>query len=69
MDLNEQLLAAHDHGDKAALVALYHQAAKDVGDINSACFYATQAYIFALDCNHPDARALHAFLVEHGREE
>jgi len=51
------------------LVALYHQAAKDVGDINSACFYATQAYIFALDCNHPDARALHAFLLEHGREE
>jgi hypothetical protein len=69
MDLNSTLIAAHDRGDKRALVELYDKAARDTDDIDHACFLTTQAYIFALDCNHPLRHALHAFLVKHGREE
>jgi len=38
-------------------------------DIDAACFYATHAYVFALECDHPSRSDIHAFLVKHGREE
>lgn len=68
-DLDQRLLAAHDAGDHLALVGLYTQAADAADDLDAACFYLTHAYIFALEQNHPDQRALHARLKTHGREE
>lgn len=67
--LDAELIAAHARGDKMALVDLYHHAAHDAPDINAACFYATHAYVFALESNHPAQATLHAFLKKHGREE
>ena len=66
-DLNAQLLAAHDAGDKPALVTLYAQAADQAPDLNTECFFLTQAYVFGLEVGHPDTRTLHARLAEHGR--
>ena len=67
--LDQDLLKAHYAGDTASLCVLYHQAALASDDLDAACFYATHAYVFALECNHPSRSEIHAFLVEHGREE
>ena len=67
-DLNARLLAAHAAGDRAALAALYVEAA-DAATSEPACgFYLTHAYIFALDAGLPTAAALKARLVAMGRE-
>ena len=66
--LDQRLLQAHAAGDKAALVALYTEAADAAEDIDAACFYLTHAYVFALDIGHPAATALHARLKAEGRE-
>ena len=67
-DLNTEILEAHAREDKPALVALYGQAARDANDVDAACFFATYAYIYALELGHPDQKSLKAFLVSHGRE-
>lgn len=67
-DLNARLLSAHAAQDKAALVALYSEAAGQANGPDASAFYLTQAYIYALDCGHPDAVALRARLVAMGRE-
>lgn len=67
-DLNDQLLAAHNACDHAALVALYTQAAAGTNDPDAAGFYLTHAYVFALEINHPDTANLRAELVTQGRE-
>ena len=70
--LDAALLAAHAAGDGAALARLYTDAAdmaKRAGDTDAACFFLTQAYVFALDFALPEAGALHARLLRHGREE
>ncbi len=67
-DLNAQLLAAHAAGDHLALVALYAQAADGAADVNAACFFLTQAYVFALEQNAPQVAALRARLAAEGRE-
>ena len=70
--LDAALIAAHEAGDKPRLVSLYTQAADQAevaGDIDACCFYLTQAYVFALACGAPEADALHARLLTHGREE
>jgi hypothetical protein len=66
--LDAQLLAAHDAKDSAALIRLYAQAADEAGDIDTACFYLTHAYVFALELGDPITPTLRARLVEHGRE-
>lgn len=66
-DLNAQLIAAHNAGDKRGLVTLYIQAADTAADVNTACFFLTHAYIFALEQNHPAIDRLHARLKRHGR--
>ena len=68
-DLDARLLAAHERDDRHALVGLYSEAADAADDLDSACFYLTHAYIFALDTGVPEAAALHARLKAHGREE
>ena len=55
--------------DSFKLCALYAKAADATCDVNTACFLATQAYVFGLQSNHPFVGRLHAFLKKHGREE
>jgi hypothetical protein len=67
-DLDAQLLAAHDARDHAALIGLYAQAATAAPDLDTACFFLTHAYVFALEQGDTRATALRAQLVRHGRE-
>lgn len=65
------LLAAHAAGDFAALIRLYTAQADSLekaGDIDAACFYLTQAYVFALHANDAAVPDLNARLVAYGRE-
>ena len=66
--LDDLLQAAHARDDRAALVALYTQAADSSNDLNAACFYLTHAYVFALELGDARARELHARLKAEGRE-
>jgi hypothetical protein len=65
--LDAALLAAHAAGDQRALVGLYGTAGAQAA-ANAAAFYLTHAYVFALEAGDPRAAALHARLVEMGRE-
>jgi hypothetical protein len=70
--LDAQLLAAHAAGDERALAPLYARAAdaaEAAGEVDAACFFLTHAYVFALATGAPEAGALHARLLAHGREE
>ncbi len=70
-DLNAQLLQAHEADDHNALVSLYAQVADQceaAQDVEATCFYLTQAFVFALDSDHPEARELNRRLVAYGRE-
>ena len=69
--LDARMLAAHANHDLAGLVDLYTQAAnmsEAQGNIDAACFYLTQAYVFALDFGASEAQTLHARLKSHARE-
>ncbi|SEK47043.1 hypothetical protein SAMN05443999_101488 [Roseovarius azorensis] len=67
-DLDTAMIRAHEMGDRAALIALYAQAAGGAQDLDAACFYLTHAYVFALEAGALEAKTLHARLVAHGRE-
>ena len=70
-NLDQDLIRAHQANDLDKLVELYQQAADDSfgrNDIDAGCFYLTHAYIFALECNHPNACLIHSRLVYYGRE-
>ncbi len=70
--LEGRLLAAHQQGDGAELVRLYTQAAdmfEGNNQIETACYFLTNAYIFALESGDERALALYKRLVIHGREE
>ena len=65
------LLAAHAARDGDAIVRLYREAAEAHearGDVDQACFYFTQAYIWALEAGHPETGALHTRLKARGRD-
>lgn len=66
-DLNDAILAAHDRNDGQALVLLYTQAADQSTDVDTACFFLTYAYVYALELGMPEAATLHARLDAHGR--
>lgn len=70
--LNDAILRAHAEDDRAALVRLYRAAgdrAESIDETDAACFFLTQAYVFALEIGDPDADDLHARLLAYGREE
>ncbi|MBY5932856.1 hypothetical protein KUV51_07580 [Tateyamaria omphalii] len=67
-DLEARLLAAHAHGDNAAMVELYQEAASTAPDPAEQAFFLTQAHVFAMEIAHPDAAALRQTLVRMGRE-
>ena len=68
MQLDIQVQAAHAHQDSAALAELYAAGSATAQTLDEQCFLATQAYIFALESNHPLAEQLHAFLVQNRRD-
>ena len=69
--LQQALLLAHEQNNCADLIDLYTDAATHLetkGDIDAACFYLTQAYVYAMDCGSElQAQALHARLAQYGR--
>ena len=70
--LNAAILAAHNRDDASDLAGLYHRAAQlmgEQGDVEAFAFLLTQAYVFALESDHPLQTTLHSKLVELGREQ
>jgi len=71
-DLHDRILRAHAQGDTSELARLYRLAAEEAeaqGRIDEACFYFTQAYVFALDAGEEEIAAdTRTRLVRHGRE-
>ena len=68
--LDTALQDAHVAGDGPRLAALYGDAADGfnaVGDIDAACFYWTQALIFALEAGLDEAGHYAEQLRRHGR--
>jgi len=68
--LDAAVLAAHEAGDGARLARLYGEAADGFaagGDADTACFFYTQAYVFALELGAPEAARYAAILKENGR--
>ena len=69
--IDAELIAAHERGDGSTLAGLYEAAAglrDEQGDVDAACFFLTQAYVFALEAGLPIAATLRARLVEYGSE-
>jgi len=66
--LDDQLLEAHEHDDRPALIALYLEAGKLAETEDAAGFYLTHAYVFALEAGDPRAPDIKAQLVAMGRE-
>ncbi len=70
--LDRAILTAHGQGDATALARLYQEAAgwfERTGDIDAACYFLTQAYVFALEIGLADAKVIRGQLVAFGREE
>lgn len=67
-DLDAAMIEAHDRADRAALIRLYTLAADLANSLDAACFFLTQAYVFALETGANEAKTLHERLVAHGRE-
>lgn len=64
------LLCAHEAADGPRLAGLYAEAADAIhagGDEDAACFYLTQAFVFALEAGMPDAELYAVRLRELGR--
>lgn len=69
--LHRLVLDAHEQNDTALLADLYGQAAdnaEESGQKDKACFYLTQAYIFALDSGLAVAANYNRRLADHGRD-
>lgn len=70
-NLHLQLLNAHRQNDTDSLAILYGEAADIAaqnGDTDEACFYLTQAYVFALDSGLPVAAQYNQRLADRGRD-
>ncbi|GAB5433075.1 hypothetical protein [Tritonibacter mobilis] len=68
--LHHAILAAHAQHDLAQLVELYAIAAdgkEAEGDTDAACFFLTQAFVFALEAGVARAQELNHRLVAYGR--
>lgn len=68
--LDHALLEAHAKQDSAALVRLYALAANEsetARDTDAACFFLTQAFVFALESGDARADELNRRLADHGR--
>ena len=71
-DIEKAILDAHAQGDGLRLAALYCEAAdlyEAAGDVDAACFFLTQAMVFALQDGADLAQTLRRRLHAYGREE
>ena len=70
--IDEELLIAHGRKDQRRLAELYSDAGKLLeqgGEVDRACFFFTQGYVFALDQHLPElVDDLVSRLRGHGRE-
>jgi hypothetical protein len=69
--LDHDLIRALQAGDLVGVARTYADAADMMetgGDVDRACFFYTQAWVFAMEAGHPLAEQLRARLVAHGRE-
>ena len=69
-ELDRALLEAHGRHDVDALTTLYSEAAalrESEDDIDAACFYLTQAFVFALENGSSQAKMLNERLVSYAR--
>ncbi len=72
IQLEADILQAHEQADQSALTGLYEKAAKlkaDSGETDAAAFLYTQAYVFALESGHDRAQAIGRILADMGREK
>lgn len=67
-DLNDAILAAFAAGDGAVIARLYGAAGDAAPNVDEACFYWTQAYVFALEAGLKEAETYRAALAAEGRE-
>lgn len=68
---DRDLIDALRSSDPSRVAGIYAQAAalmEAAGDVNRACFFYTQAWVFALEAGDALADELRARLVAHGRE-
>ena len=68
-ELDAALIAAHEAGDAARIADLFADAGDRADALEEACFFWTQAYIWALDAGSPLAERMRSELVAHGREQ
>ncbi|QBY00722.1 hypothetical protein E2K80_08235 [Rhodophyticola sp. CCM32] len=64
--LDAALLAAHEAGDRAALIRLYMAASEAAETPQAQSFYLTHAYVFALEAGAPEAADLRQRLRDMG---
>lgn len=67
-ELDAALLQAHATNDHPALISLYTVAAHSTDNHVKRRFFLTQAYIFALEAEAPEAAALRKELIALGGE-
>ncbi|WP_170479808.1 hypothetical protein [Ruegeria arenilitoris] len=68
--LDRALLEAHARRDTTELIRLYSLAAEECEakqDIGAACFFLTQAFVFALESGAEEAFELNQKLADRGR--
>lgn len=66
--LNAALLAAHARDDREEIARLYGAAGDQADTVDEACFFWTQAYVFALEAGMAEAERYRTALVAQGRE-
>ena len=67
-ELDAALLAAYQAEDNRLIARLYGEAGDASGDVDEACFFWTQAYVFALEAGMQEAACYRKKLKAHGRE-
>lgn len=50
------------------LLHIFSRQSKKENDLDTSCFFATQAYILSLEINHPMSKELFIFLKKNNRE-
>ncbi len=69
-NLDAQLLLALESGQTAQQISVYQRVASHhlaAGDVDAACFYATQAWVLALASGDAAEASLQRMLRTHGR--
>tara|TARA_A100001011_G_scaffold397214_1_gene497523 strand:- start:2530 stop:2748 length:219 start_codon:yes stop_codon:yes gene_type:complete len=68
ININKKVNKLFRKGKYENLVRLFAKKSKKESDLDTACFFATQAYILSLECNDPLSEELFIFLKKHNRE-